>query len=114
MITSRGRGRWIIPKGVIDPGKTAIEAAANEAYEEAGIRGQVSSESIGEYSYAKWGGTCKVEVFLMKVQTVLDEWPEQDVRRREWMTIELAADSIEEEGLRRLLLSIPDEINRLR
>lgn len=108
LITSRKRGLWIIPKGVVDLGKTAPEAAANEAYEEAGVRGSVSTEPSGEYSYEKWGGTCRVEVFLMKVESMLDEWPEKEMRRREWMSIENAADAVKEEELKRILLSVRD------
>jgi 8-oxo-dGTP pyrophosphatase MutT (NUDIX family) len=112
LITSRKRGRWIVPKGVIDPGKTAEEAAANEAYEEAGVRGQIVTGLIGEYSYEKWGGTCKVQVFLLEVEVVLDAWPEQDARRREWMSAEKAAESVQEEALRRIILSIPVSLNK--
>jgi phosphohistidine phosphatase len=112
LITSRRSGRWIVPKGVVDLGKTASEAAANEAYEEAGVRGQISSSAIGEYDYLKWGGTCTVKVFLLEVQTVLDVWPEQDERRREWMSVEQAAQSISEEELRRMILSVPDSMDK--
>lgn len=108
MITSRGSKRWIVPKGVIDPGSTAGEAASNEAYEEAGVRGRIASAPVGEYSYEKWGGICTVKVFLLKVQTVLDEWPEKDARRREWMTVKQAAESVKEKELKRLILSIED------
>ena len=108
LITSRGRGRWIIPKGVVDLGKDARESAANEAYEEAGVKGRTSSEPIGEYSYTKWGGTCTVKVYLLEVQTLLDEWPEKDFRQRVWMTLEKAAESVKEEDLRHMILSMRD------
>src|SRR5262249_32651877 len=42
LVTSRGSGRWLIPKGNIDPGLTPAEAAAKEAYEEGGIRGRIT------------------------------------------------------------------------
>jgi 8-oxo-dGTP pyrophosphatase MutT (NUDIX family) len=112
LITSRGRKRWIVPKGVIDLGKTAAESAANEAFEEAGVRGQISAQPVGEYSYEKWGGTCRVKVFLLEVETVLDEWPEQKERAREWMTIERAAELLREEELKRVVLSIPGSLSK--
>jgi len=41
LITSSDGQHWVIPKGVIEPGMSAAESAAKEAYEEAGIRGRV-------------------------------------------------------------------------
>lgn len=112
LITSRKGKRWIVPKGVIDLGKTAPESAANEAFEEAGVRGQISASPVGEYSYEKWGGTCRVQVFLLEVETVLDEWPERGERDREWTTPERAAELLREEELKRVVLSIPGSLSR--
>jgi phosphohistidine phosphatase len=108
LITSRSGRRWIVPKGVIDPGRTASESAANEAFEEAGVLGQIANAPLGEYLYEKWGGTCRVKLFLLKVETVLDEWPEGDARRGEWMEVERAAEIVKEKELKRLILSIKD------
>lgn len=36
LLTSRNTRRWIIPKGNIEKGETALKAAAAEAFEEAG------------------------------------------------------------------------------
>lgn len=108
LITSRRRGRWIIPKGIIDPGTTAAESAAKEAYEEAGIHGDISPASIGTYRHEKWGGECSVEVFLLKVHTELETWPEASVRQRRWMTITEAAQVIEEPQLQELILAVPE------
>ena len=41
LVTSRYTGQWIVPKGTIDPGEAAAEAARREAEEEAGVRGRV-------------------------------------------------------------------------
>ena len=41
LITTR-KGRWIIPKGIIEPELSAAESAAKEALEEAGVKGEVS------------------------------------------------------------------------
>jgi 8-oxo-dGTP pyrophosphatase MutT (NUDIX family) len=106
MITSRRRARWIIPKGVIDLGSTAEESACREAYEEAGIQGDISSAPIGEYQYSKWGGICTVKVFTLEVQTLLETWPEASIRQRQWLSIEEAADAVEEPELQRLILKL--------
>lgn len=85
LITARGGNRWIFPKGVIDPHLDAIGAALQEAYEEAGVRGEVRESPLGSFKYEKWGGTCHVTVFALKVTQELDDWPECKVRSRRWV-----------------------------
>ena len=34
---------------------------------------------------------CLVDVYLMRVTSVLDEWEEDDLRRRRWLPVEDAA-----------------------
>ena len=58
LVTSVNKGRWIIPKGVIDPGFSAEETAESEAREEAGVSGRLHLPSVGRYRNLKWGGTC--------------------------------------------------------
>ena len=43
LITSRDTGRWIIPKRNIDAGATPAKATQREAYEEAGVKGTITS-----------------------------------------------------------------------
>jgi 8-oxo-dGTP pyrophosphatase MutT (NUDIX family) len=114
LITSRRRARWIIPKGVIDPGQTPQQSALKEAYEEAGIEGAASAELIGEYEYDKWGGVCRVKVYLMRVEGVLDSWPESGSRERLWMKVEDAAQAVREQSLKELILSVPHSLERLK
>jgi len=106
LITSRRRKRWVIPKGVVEPHLTPAASAAQEAYEEAGIRGDVDDEPIGRFCYEKWGGTCEVEVFRMQVTTILDHWPEQDLRDRRWVTLLEAARMVREPELAAILRSV--------
>lgn len=106
LITSRRRSRWIIPKGVVDPGNTPVESACKEAYEEAGVTGTPSSTQLGEYSYDKWGGKCSVKVYLMRVDKILETWPEKQERTRRWMTVEEAAKEVRETKLKEIILSI--------
>lgn len=108
LITSRRRRRWIIPKGLLEAHLSAAESAVAEAYEEAGVRGRVGETSVGEYRYRKWGGLCRVKVYLLEVDAVLDEWPECEVRRRAWMSIEKASKVAQPEGLREILRKVAD------
>jgi 8-oxo-dGTP pyrophosphatase MutT (NUDIX family) len=103
LVTSSSGKRWVVPKGQIDPGHTAGEAALVEAWEEAGLVGALDPEPLGTYAYEKLGRELHVLVFRMIVTEVRDEWPERNLRAREWVTLEEALDRIEEGGLRELL-----------
>jgi len=103
LITSLRKRRWMVPKGVVEPGMTPHESAGQEAYEEAGVRGRVASEPLGQYRVHKWGGVCTVDVFPMEVTEVLSTWPEAEVRERRWVSVEEAAALIHHPDLRRIV-----------
>ena len=84
-------------------------SAAKEAWEEAGVQGRVSKKRLGRYRYDKWGGTCVVEVFVMRVEKVHDAWPEDD-RTRRWVSLDKAEALIEEKGLRKLLRRLREKV----
>ena len=107
LITSRGRRRWIIPKGVIEPHLSSAKSAAQEAWEEAGLTGPVSEPSVGCYERYKWGGQCQIELFLMRVTHVAEVWPEVGLRERCWLSVEAAAHRVEEEKLKQIILDLP-------
>ena len=99
LVTSRSAKRWIIPKGLIEPGQTAAEAALQEAWEEAGLVGRLNPKPVGSFQYAKYGGTCHVLVFVLHVTEVASVWPEQEFRTRAWLTPEGALRRIDDPGL---------------
>jgi 8-oxo-dGTP pyrophosphatase MutT (NUDIX family) len=108
LITSRESRRWVIPKGWPMPGYSAAESAAQEAHEEAGIRGEMSAQAIGHYGYRKRlrGGGKKrfrVDVFAMEVTEVLDQWPEAHERARQWLSPAEAVALVEEPELAALI-----------
>jgi len=109
LITSRGAGRWLVPKGLIEPDMSAAQSALQEAWEEAGLRGKVLKPALGVWSYEKWGAVCEVKTFLMKVRKVERRWPEED-RRRAWYRLDAALDRVSHKQLRRLLARLPRHI----
>ena len=104
LVTSRDGKRWVFPKGMIDPGHSASEAALIEAWEEAGLAGTLDAEALGTYVYEKYGADHLVLVYRMKVNEIRDDWPERELRQRGWVTIEDALARIEEPGLKEILL----------
>ncbi|MCB1493607.1 MAG: NUDIX hydrolase [Rhodobiaceae bacterium] len=111
VITSRDTGRWIIPKGWRMSGKKDCEAAAREAYEEAGVTGTIDKTPIGTYDYDKWISEkksipCRVCVYVLHVEKKHKNWPENDERRRRWLSPEKAAKRVLEPELKGLLLGL--------
>jgi len=76
-------GKWTFPKGQIDLGMTEMEAAENEAIEEAGVTGAIEPEPFTEYRYVKGNGKNSngpeivVGAFLLAVgeaRPALEDW----------------------------------------
>ncbi len=106
LVTSRSGRRWVVPKGRIEPGQTAGEAALAEAWEEAGLVGALAGEPVGSYHYEKFGRPHHVTAFVMAVTGQGLIWPEYRLRRREWVTAEVALDRLHEPGLRALIRGV--------
>lgn len=103
LITTRG-GHWTIPKGLVEPGLGPAAAAVNEAFEEAGARGRLApAGAVGEFEYAKWGGVCRVAVFLLEVAELAERWPEEGFRQRRWVRPAEAAAAVKFRPLAELI-----------
>lgn len=118
LITSRGTGRWVIPKGNPMSGLPPHSAAAVEAEEEAGIRGLACPIPLGTYRYRKQrrnGASLMVDVdvFPLSVGEELATWKEQSERERRWFSLDEAARAVDEPDLRDLIASFgPREFRR--
>ena len=108
LITSRDTGRWVIPKGWPMRNRSDAEAAAREAYEEAGLRGDVSERSLGIYTYQKVLGPKRsipvvVRVFPLEAREMLRTYPETGQRRVKWFAPDKAAQRVAEPDLAALI-----------
>jgi len=108
LITTRTTRRWIIPKGWPMEDRAPHEAAAQEAWEEAGVRGQAGEASVGAFHYdkIKKSGAAKavrVDVFALAVNEELPDWPEAHERQRRWFSPAEAADAVVEPELSALI-----------
>lgn len=110
LVTSRETRRWVVPKGW--PWKKVADrhAAAGEAWEEAGVRGQIARRSIGSFTYDKLRNgkpyRLKVLVFVLEVQEEAASWPEAAERKRAWFGAADAAELVSEAGLKLLLRAL--------
>ena len=113
LITSRRTGRWIFPKGAVEPGLSAAESAAQEALEEAGVTGQVDATALGSYrSGAGADGSLLVDVdiFPMRVEQQLDVWKEMDQRLRHWAVLPEAKRLLDDPALNRLATALHNRL----
>ena len=91
IVTSKRSRRWVLPKGSIDPGFSAPEAAAQEALEEAGVSGEVAGEPVGTYRNRKirppnvW--TLEIALYPIRISQIHKTWDEQDMRARGLVTL---------------------------
>lgn len=108
LVTSRGTGRWVVPKGWPEGSETFWTAAAREAGEEAGVKGDVGQRALGRYYYDKqlargreW--RCEVLLYPLEVTHIAEKWPEKKKRRRRWFAAQDAARLVNEPDLAELI-----------
>ena len=117
LLVGRGKKtRWGIPKGTAEPGLSLPENAAKEAYEEAGVRGQLATRAAGKYSALKrlrvtgQEITVEVWVYLLKVNEIACRWPEKGKRRVKWVSAAKAAQMLQEPLLRELCEELAQDL----
>ena len=108
LVTSRDTGRFVIPKGWTEEKLTNPQAAALEAFEEAGVTGNIKDEPCGSYAYTKLIGPgfvlpCIVDVYPMQALKILPKWPEKGERSRHWFDLDDAASKVAEPELADLI-----------
>lgn len=109
LITSRGRGKWIFPKGGQIAGMTPWDSAAREAYEEAGVIGEIEQTPIGRYFLPvndERPKPIEVDVFPLRVTGQREDWTEQGQRYRHWAVLAEARRLITHDGLADLAVAL--------
>jgi predicted phosphate transport protein (TIGR00153 family) len=114
LVTSRDTGRWVIPRGNPMPRLRGHETAEHEAYEEAGIEGEMSLAPIGFYSYDKKRKSgevvaSQVTVYALHVTRQHYNWPERNERTVRWFEPRKAAQAVDEPELRDMILAFAPE-----
>jgi 8-oxo-dGTP pyrophosphatase MutT (NUDIX family) len=110
LITSIKRKRWIIPKGYIDFNLSPFESAKKEAFEEAGIIGSNETVELGRIELKKSIGNTHIIIFSMEVVKMLDDYPEKELRKRKWFTVEEAAEKVDLQELSNIIKSMKMKI----
>ena len=97
LVRTRNSGRWTFPKGSAEPGLTHAQAAALEAFEEAGVHGRIEEASFARYICRKRGAVRKsgaqsaekglaVNAYLCQVLRL--GHPKESNRKRTWFSVE--------------------------
>lgn len=90
LITS-SHGRWILPKGWPIDGKSDSQTAAQEAWEEAGVKPRKVTEiPMGCYATTKRKNKgddlpCETHVYAIEVERCTNNFPEAHKRDRRWV-----------------------------
>jgi len=95
----RRRDEWVLPKGHIEPGESAEEAAVREVREETGVEAELVTP-LGSESFDAPGGEVTVRWFLMRR---LRSAPAAEDRDRLWLPFAEAQRHLTFANTRRLL-----------
>jgi len=98
LVRTRGSGRWTFPKGSAEAGLTHAQAAALEAFEEAGVHGRIEEVSFARYVPKRSGAAnpasrseekaAVVNAYLCEVLRLRP--PQESKRDRTWFSAEEA------------------------
>lgn len=115
LITSRETRRWVIPKGWPMRKRSLPDSALQEAWEEAGIEGEVGKHEIGRYGYDKRRRVrqplaVEVRIFPVAVTRLADTYPEASQRERFWCSAAEASGLVDEAGLQAVFVKLPPRL----
>lgn len=95
----RSPGEWVLPKGHIEAGETAVEAAMREVLEESGVTA-TAGEHIGDLEYNTPRGPIRARFFVMELQSEVEPG---ESRERAWVTVEEARKLLRWDDARQLI-----------
>lgn len=91
-------GRWTFPKGHIEAGETAREAAVREVQEETGVRAR-PGERVGQVDYVLSGGNEKqVTYFFMTYEDGELHVLQSEIADARWLAIDEAQEQVQRHG----------------
>jgi 8-oxo-dGTP pyrophosphatase MutT (NUDIX family) len=96
---------WVLPKGHLEAGETAAEAAVRELREEAGIEGDVV-EFVDALEFTGRGGPLRVQYFLIRARGSRSDGEQH--RDPTWFDFDQAMKVVPYEDARRLLAKAKD------
>ncbi len=106
-VTSQRRGRWILPKGLIQSGESHKQCCKREAFEEAGVSGEFFRDYPITVGVGKATGKSvqyiAVTYYPLLVNQQAKKWPEDENRQRHWALLENAMRLTDREDMRQVI-----------
>jgi 8-oxo-dGTP pyrophosphatase MutT (NUDIX family) len=103
LVRTRGSGRWTFPKGSAEPGLTHAQAAALEAFEEAGVHGRIEEASFARYVRRRGArksragsGKKELAVYAHLCEVFRLSPPKESKRNRTWFSAQDAKQRLRE------------------
>ena len=99
LLVRTSSGKWTFPKGRLNPGMSASQSAAREAWEEAGAKGRVADKPLGSYLDVKRGlrhdsGICEVRILAYPFEVHTTVAPEESGRDPNWFSPVMAKERL--------------------
>ncbi len=109
LLIADSKGRWTIPKGHIEEGETARQAAEREIREETGLQEMKMLDFLGKINFRYRRGSSLVlmttEIFLVKAAGKSESVkPEKWMTSLAWLAAPEALDKIEYDDIGKLIL----------
>jgi 8-oxo-dGTP pyrophosphatase MutT (NUDIX family) len=100
LLVQTSGGRWIFPKGSAEPGLTHAQAAALEAFEEAGVHGRMEEKSFTQYIRPQKGSDSSAIRTTVNVHLCEVLWldpPQEAGRNPTWFSVDKAKRRLQED-----------------
>lgn len=94
LVTTRGGGFWIFPKGNTEKGRSDRAMAREEAYEEAGLEGVMKRDYL---EFRTIGNVKRLRLYPMRVNRVRKSYPEKKERARVVVSFDKAEKLVEKD-----------------
>ncbi len=90
LVLSRDGNRWGVPKGRLKPGVGKKKVAAQEAWEEAGLRGRIYPNRFVDVIWVQRSTPLTLRLYPFQVDSLSKSYPEKKCRKRRLLQLEKA------------------------
>lgn len=102
LLVQTRRGRWTFPKGSVESGLTHAQAAALEAFEEAGVHGRIEETAFARYirttpGYNRHSSEIEIVIHAHLCEVSRQVRPEEENRNPRWFSAEKAKRRLRED-----------------
>ena len=97
LLVQTGSGRWTFPKGSVEPGLSHAQAAALEAFEEAGVHGRIEEVAFTQYVRRSKASSRGLVINAHLCEVLRLEEPQETDRTPTWFSPRQAKRALQED-----------------